>query len=518
MNPKISPERLAENAENQDAPESESSAALAGRQALEARLALRDRETPTWRSGWRGVAIGMGAGILIAGVGASLLRSEPAEEAPAAATEVAPSQTVTVADVDRERVTEYLEATGTVAAFDLLPILPQESGLQIVEVLVDEGDYVEAGQVLARLDNSTLTAQLDGARAEARSSVSAIERARADARQAEAGVRQAEADLARTRAGVAQAEANADRARASIAQADARLQQAEREYERFRSLAEDGAIGQQEADFRFTDLLTAREEYNKAIEDAQVAEANIAAARADVVSAQARVASSQATAQAAASNIDSAIAAQDGADANARQVANQVDNTTIVAPMAGTIVTRNARVGNVKSSMSTTPLFEIVADGRLELRVNIPETQIENIAVGSTVNIRSDADSRIDLRGTVRQIAPSVDATTREATVEIDLPPSQYLRPGMFLDAEIATGVRQGLTVPAKAVLPQPDGSTVVYTVNADNIASATPVELGALTGDGTRFAIASGLEIGDRVIVEGAGYVKNGDTVRVVE
>ena len=423
-----------------------------------------------------------------------------------------------MAEVDRERVTEYLEATGTVAAFDLLPILQQASGLQIVDVLVDEGDYVEAGQVLAQLDRVTLEAQLDRARAETQSSNSAIDRAEADARQARAGVAQAQADLARARTGVTQAEANADRARASISQAEARLEQAEREYERFRALAEDGAISQQEADFRFTDLLTAREDLNKAIEDAQVADANIVAAQADVVSAQARVASSQATAQAAVTNIDSAIAARNGASANARQAAVQVDRTAVVAPRAGTIVSRSARVGDVRSSASSTPLFEIVADGRLELRVRVPETQIEEIAVGSTVNISSAADSRIDLRGTVRQISPSVDDTTREATIDIDLPPSQYLRPGMFLDAEIAIGVQQGLTIPAKAVLPQPDGSASVYVVNADNVASTVTVELGALTGNGQRFQILSGLDLGDRVIVEGAGYVKNGDTVRVVE
>lgn len=503
MNPKVSPK-------SDDSIVNE-------RQALELRL-QETSVTPAWRSGWRGIAIGIGVGVVVAGIGSSLLRSEPSEPPAPVVSEVMPSQTVTVAQVQMQRVTRYLEATGSVAVFDLLPVLPQESGLQITGVLVDEGDYVEAGQILATLDSSGLGARLEGAQAEARSSESGIDRAQADALQSEAGIRQAEADLARSQTGVAQADANADRAEASIAQAEARLQQAEREYDRFRSLAADGAISQQEADFRYTDVLTAREDYNKAIEDAKVAQANIAAAAADVVSAQARIASARATANAASANIDTAIAARDGAGANARQVATQLDRTAIVAPQGGLIVTRNARVGDVKSSMSSTPLFEIAQGGRLELRVKVPETQLADIVPGSTVNIQSDADQRIDLRGVVRMIAPQIDETTREAIVEIDLPASDLLRPGMFLRAAIATGVQQGATVPSKAVLPQADGSTIVYTVNADNVVTAKSVTLGTLTNNGNSFEILSGLEPNDRVVVNGSGYVKDGDTVRVAE
>ena len=504
MNPKVSPK---------------SDPIIDERQVLETQLRLQEPVVvPGWRSGWRGVVIGIGIGVVVAGIGASFSRSESSSPPAAVSSEVAPSQTVTVTEVQRQRVTQYLEATGSVAAFDLLPILPQEGGLQIIEVLVDEGDYVEAGQVLAQLDGATLDAQLDGAQAETRSSESGIERAQADAAQSEAGIRQAEADLARSQTGVAQAEANADRATASIAQAEARLDQADREYERFRSLVADGAISQQEADFRYTDVLTAREDYNKAIEEAKVAEANIAAAQAEVVSAQARVASSRATAAAATANIDTAIAARDGAGSKARQVETKLERTAIVAPEGGLIVTRNARVGDVKSSTSGTPLFEIVAGGRLELRVKVPETRLAGIVAGSTVKVRSDSDSRIKLQGIVRTIAPKIDDTTREAIVEIDLPSSNLLRPGMFLNAAIATGVQQGLTIPAKAVLPQPDGQTIVYTVNADNLVTAKTVKLGTLLDNGATFEVISGLESGDRVVVNGAGYVKDGDTVRVAE
>jgi len=480
---------------------------------------LRSRETAGGLTGWRGVAIGVGIGVLVAGIGSRVLQpsSQPKTEPAAIAV---PSQTVTVAQAKQQRVTRYLEATGSVAAFDLLPILPQANGLQIVEVLVDEGDYVEAGQVLARLDRAELDAALAGAQAQAVSGMAGISRAQADAGQAIASVQQAEADLARTRTGVAQAQANFERAQATVAQMQARLAQAEREYDRYRQLAEDGAISQQAADFRYTDVLTAQEDYNKAIEEVAVAQANIDAAQAEVSSAEAKLASSRSAVGAADANVDTAIANLDSAQASVQQVATRADQTVVVAPAAGIIAERNARVGDVKSSMSSQALFRIIADGRLEVQVKVPETQLSQVRPGAIVKLTSDADKRIDLRGEVREIAPLVDEKTREATVKVDIPPSQRLRPGMFLSASIAIGEKPGITIPAKAVLPQPDGSAIVYILNSDNTVTAKPVKLGALTSTsaGSYFEILSGLAAEETVVVEGASYVKTGDTVRVAQ
>jgi HlyD family secretion protein len=111
-----------------------------------------------------------------------------------------------------------------------------------------------------------------------------------------------------------------------------------------------------------------------------------------------------------------------------------------------------ARRGDVTSNSNK--LFSIIANGELELHVKVPETQLPVVKIGASVDVTSDADSRIQLTGTVREISPLLDADSRQATVKVSLPGSDLLRSGMFLRAALTTSTTEGLTVPAKAVYP----------------------------------------------------------------
>jgi RND family efflux transporter MFP subunit len=357
---------------------------------------------------------------------------------------------VTTATVEARRVSRTLEATGTVTAFDLLPILPRATGLQIQRVLVDEGDSVTAGQVMAVLDQSVLEAQL----------------------------REAEAELQAERARVQQQEA-------SLAQAEARLAEAQTNLQRFESLSSEGAVSTQDLDTRSTAAATARE-------DVRVAQANVNSALADVQSQEARI----------------------------QQLRTQLEQTLVKAPADGLVAERMARVGDVTSGGTT--LFTIIRDRLLELQVNIPETQLPDIRVGSAVTITSDADERIQVQGRVRDISPLIDSATREAIVSIDLPPSDVLRPGMFLRASIITSSSEGLTIPADAVIPQSGGDARVYRVVDGDRVEAVTVTLGDLLDssdpDLARIEVLSGLSQGDRIVVDGAGYLNDGDRIAIVQ
>ena len=110
-----------------------------------------------------------------------------------------------------------------------------------------------------------------------------------------------------------------------------------------------------------------------------------------------------------------------------------------------------------------------------------------------------------------------------EATVEIDLPKSDLLRPGMFLRATITTATNQGLKIPAKAVLPQANGKSIVYVLGDNNQVKSVPVEVGEILSKNSDLAnakieIKNGLKLSDRVVVSGAGYLKDGDIVKVIE
>lgn len=355
----------------------------------------------------------------------------------------APAMSVTVAPVQTTSVSRTLNTTGSVAARELIAVLPQTTGLQIQQILVDEGDSVNKGQVLAILDNSVLKAQIN----------------------------EAQAELEANRAAVVQRQA-------ALAQSRASQQEAQRTLERNQQLASAGAISRQDLDTRATAFTTATEAV-------RVAQANVSSAEADVRSSIARI----------------------------QQLQTQLGQTTVRAPAAGIVAERNVEIGNVAG---TEQFFSIIRGGLLELQANVPAVQLPQVRIGAPATITSDSDSRVRLQGRVREIAPLVDAESRQAKVTIDIPNTSLLRPGIFARAAITTATVQGVTVPAKAVLPQPDGGATVFVLSQENTVRATPVQVGEVINGG-RVEIKSGLQPGSRVVIAGAGYLKDGDRVQVV-
>ncbi|XDE63566.1 efflux RND transporter periplasmic adaptor subunit [Arthrospira platensis BEA 1257B] len=442
--------------------------------------------------------------------------SEPVtEESPGV--EVAPAvspsatQTVTVAPVEMTTVTRTLDVTGTVEAYDLLPVLPQTSAVQIQQVLVNQGEMVTEGQVMAVLDDSVLRSQIDQANAQVESANSLV-------RQREANLGQAQAGLAQAQASLLEAESLLTQNQARLAEAKANLDQARREVERYEDLSSQGVVSRQELETRITTAKTAEE-------GVRVAEANISSARATISSARANIGSAEANVESAESNIRSAEAEVRSAQARVRQLETQREQTIVRAPMSGIVAQRTARVGDVTGNQQ---LFSIIAENQLELHAKVPETQLSQVRIGAAVTVTSDADQNLQVRGVVREIAPLIDPQSRQATVKIDLPPlgairDSFLRPGMFLRAAITTTTVQGMKVPARAIVPQADGSSIVYRLLPDDTVEARTVEVGnviaVIPGDLSQASIEiiQGLNVGDRIAIAGASYLKDGDKVNVV-
>lgn len=513
---------------------------------------------------WRGVAVGIGLGVALSIGGMGFINKQPTTKAPAATgaavAQQATRQTVTVAPVEAKKISRILAATGTVAAREMLPVLPQINGLRIEQVLVDEGDKVEAGQVMAILDNAVLQTQIEQAKAQVEASRSSVKhqtaalaqaqgnlkQARASLAEAEAAVSQALAAKAETEAAVLQAKAAEAEAQAFYQQAEASLrkaktnqEQAEREWQRYQKLAQEGAISELEAELYRTRAETAREEVRLATANISSAEARIKSARSNISSAEARlqsakanVSSAEARLQSAKANVSNALAQIEIAKANAsgaeaevrsskarvEQQQTQLEQTVVRAPKSGIVAERMARVGDVTGGQR---LFSIIRDGQLELQAEIPETQLSQVRIGASVQVTSDADARIQLQGNVREIAPLVNREKRQAIVKIDLPKNDLLKPGMFLRAAIITDSVEGLAVPYKAVLSEGERK-IVYVLEAEDKVKAQPVEVGEIiegSGDlnNAKVEIKSGLKVGERVVVAGATYLKDGDRVKVV-
>ncbi|MBC6434036.1 efflux RND transporter periplasmic adaptor subunit [Nostoc sp. HG1] len=211
--------------------------------------------------------------------------------------------------------------------------------------------------------------------------------------------------------------------------------------------------------------------------------------------------------------------------ARVQQLQTQLGQTVVRSPVAGVIAEKLARVGDVTGVPpqtqvgtvigGTQKLFSIIQDEKLELQAKVPEIQLNQVKIGASVQITSDVDQRVRSQGRVREIQPQVNDQRREATVKIDLPPTSLLKPGMFASAAITTNSGMKIVVPQKAVQSQADSSVIVFTLSSGDIVRSQKVELGD-PANGDKVEIKSGLQLGDRVVVDGAGYLKDGDKVRV--
>jgi len=122
------------------------------------------------------------------------------------------------------------------------------------------------------------------------------------------------------------------------------------------------------------------------------------------------------------------------------------------------------------------------------------------------------------VRGKVRSIAPTVDPQTRAALVYVDLPNVQQntgVKAGMFARGDFELGRSTAPTVPQAAVVPR-DGFNNVFILKPDNKVSQLKVQIGRRLND--RIEITSALPEGAQVVVQGAGFLNDGDLVRVVD
>lgn len=440
-----------------------------------------------WFAGKQGILIGFVVGTLLSWGAIEILTPQTTTRETAPVAEVspptAPTQTVTTTEVTDTDIDRVLNASGTVAAYERIPVMSQASGLQITDVLVERGDYVEEGQVLARLNNRVLNAEKTQAQG-------AVNQARARLAELQAGSRSEE---------IARAESRVANARSTVTQAQSDLELAQKRVERNTYLQAEGAIG--------------RDRLDEILNQERVARSDLAGANANLEEAR------QELAQLRAGSRPETIAQAEAELVQARgrleAIEAQLADTTIDAPKAGIIASREAKVGQITANSEM--LFTIIQNGRLELQLQVPETSIGKIQPGQQVLVTSNSNSDLQLTGKVRQIDPDIDENSRQATVRVDLPTGTNLRPGMFLQAAVSTDTNKGQAVPTEALLPQSGNRAIAFVLQPDNTVQAQTVTTGAILPE-QRVEIVEGLQQGDRIVLEGAAYLKDGDRVTVVK
>ena len=189
--------------------------------------------------------------------------------------------------------------------------------------------------------------------------------------------------------------------------------------------------------------------------------------------------------------------------------------TQVLAPDSGVISARTATVGSVVGNGAE--LFRMIRQGRLEWRAEVTSAELGRIGAGTPVSVVPASGG--ELKGRVRMVAPSVDPLTRTALVYVDLPSSagkaSPAKAGMFARGEFELGATDALTIPQRALVVR-DGFNYLFRLGADNRVSQLKVQTGRLAGE--RVEVVSGLPADARIVVNGAGFLNDGDLVRVVQ
>jgi len=183
--------------------------------------------------------------------------------------------------------------------------------------------------------------------------------------------------------------------------------------------------------------------------------------------------------------------------------------TDVTAPDDGVVTSRTVTVGQI--AQAGAEMLRVLRNGRIEWRGEAPETRLNDLKTGQIVSIFTADGTKH--HGSIRVVSPTISAGNRTAIVYVDLPADERLRPGMFARGEIETGASSGFTVPLESIVSA-DGYSYVFVLGDDNTVARRRIEVGAVQAGSLE--VLGGLEGGERIVVKGAGFLKDGDLVDV--
>ncbi|MFG0333467.1 MAG: efflux RND transporter periplasmic adaptor subunit [Maioricimonas sp. JB049] len=350
---------------------------------------------------------------------------------------------------------------------------------RVLELLADEGDRVEAGQPLARLDTQALairSRQLDAKRLEAR------------------------AVLAELRRGPRQESIAA--ARAHVEQYQAELDLWSLTSSRNERLRQNNAIAEQRYDNARLNMLAAR-------------------ARLDAATSQLRELEEGTRPE----QIDAQEAVLEQLDASLRLIQTELEKSVLRAPFAGTISARFIDEGTVTAAAA--PVFELVDNNHLKAHVGIPAETAVHLQPGSEKTLRVGTRN---LTGRIRAMRPVLDPVTRTQVVIIDIvgDAARTIIPGEVVRLDMAeSGETDGFWVPLSALAQGPRGLWVLYAVQpastdvSASAADAARVErrtVEVLHTEVDQALVRGTVYAGDRIVMDGLHRIVPGQQVRVID
>lgn len=418
--------------------------------------------------------------LFLAGCGGEKTSALPKKgERPAAP----PPLAITVAPVQTRTVQRTVETTGSLLAWEEVALNTAVAG-RAARLLVDLGDRVKAGQVLAELDRREFALAVEQAEAALRAARDQVKRARAQVAGAEANLRQVRESLKTW-------EANDNRARAALEEARANLERARQLLQQELIAARDFDAARTQYESMLAQYQTSQVERTQYPDRVRVAEAQLQSERSSLEVAESEVKQREA---------GLGIATKRLADAS------------LTAPIAGVIAKRHVNPGEYLKENTT--VFTIVQDNPLKYSGTVPERAALEVRPGRVVRLQVDPVPGRLFEGRITRVSPAVDVSQRTVALEAEVPNAQgLLKPGLFARGAVAIREDPGVAFVPEQAVSYFVGITKVFVV-ADGKTQERAVKVGEKR-DGM-VEILEGVRPGERVATSSLAQLYDGAPVTV--
>jgi HlyD family secretion protein len=365
-------------------------------------------------------------------------------------TKIDPSK---LAKVEKGDLAKSVVATGKVTPITKVEVKSKASGI-VKKLLVDYGDRVKKGQLLAQLDKVEIEAQVE---------------------QSKAGLEAAEANLKSSQADFERAKVDAEGPDVPVLK---------RAYDRATSMAKDGVVSASALD-------DAEKNYEMALNKQNVSKAQVTVLKAKIAQSQANV-------------------AQD--EANLKQLEEQLSYTDIISPIDGIVLSRDVQMGDAVSSIlvlgsSATLVMTLGDTSEVYVKGKVDESDIGKVYLGQRARIKVESFKDKTFDGKVTKISPmgveKDNVTTFEVRVSIQNPGGE-LKAEMTANAEIILEEHKNvLQIPEGAILYDKDKKASVEIPNPKGKEGKDKVAVNIGISNGAKTEVLSGLKEGDQVVLQ---------------
>jgi RND family efflux transporter MFP subunit len=216
--------------------------------------------------------------------------------------------------------------------------------------------------------------------------------------------------------------------------------------------------------------------------------------------------------------LDAVTAQLAGAQVRENEAGIAVSDSHLRSPMSGVVAKRNVEVGTLAAP--GTVAFSIVDTSSVKVVFGVPDTELEALRLGTRQTVTTGAFGDRQFEGQITRIAPVADPRSRVFEVEVTIAnPDGALRPGMVgaLDLNGHSVTAPSAVLPLSAVVRAPGGPDRfgVFVLDEKQLVHLREVQLGEFLGN--QIPIRSGLADGDRVVVQGAPLIADGEKVEVI-